>query len=317
MFAVASLPAPSAEKATQSSQSQKPKSEVRSPKSKTRSPQSAIRNPQSKIQNPKSVVRLLPGDYLTDFEKDYFQGKISCWAYFASPLFIGGNPATENLSYWDRVDYELIFFRNMPLSGHSIAKDIFVDWWRETGCTWYGQIYKHGIQEWRTARGWRNMVLGIVDGPMDGAHQLFDAVKTVDGHFKLPPHPGCTYEGGTRFVSWIFNKGLVEQSKPVKPVYYTLHPTGWILDLNAKGWNAGYLIGIKICKWPPMLAEGLSFGVYDLVTFREHRGEFRGKLLPFSLETGCAGYIYEADMNYRRGPEKAPSKPPRKVKKAE
>lgn len=251
------------------------------------------------------------GDYLTDHEKDYFQGKISHWAYYASPIFIGGNPATEDMSFWDRVDYELIFFPNMPDSTYAMFKDMLVDWWRNMGLTWYEQIYRKGLTRLHTARGWRNVFLGPLDGLADALHELYDAFKIWDGHWKLPIHPGCTYEGGTRLASWIVNSAI-KQTKPVKPVYYALYPVGWIFDLNARGWNAGFLIGIKICKWPPMLLEGLVFGGYDLVTFREKRGIFRQRKLPFSFKSGCVFYMYDGDMDYRRGPEKTPSKPPRK-----
>jgi hypothetical protein len=261
-----------------------------------------------------TVVRALPGDYLTDLEKDYFQDKISTWAYYASPLFIGGNPATEKLGFWDRVDYELIFFPNMRESSYAMFKDVLVDSWRHPVLTWYDECYERGIKDVRTRSGRRNLVMGPLDGLVDGAHELFDAIKIFDGHWKIPFHPGCTTEGGTRFVSWVFNKGLVQRTKPVKPVYYALYPLGWIVELNAKGWNAGYLIGIKLCKYPPMLAEGLFFGGYDFITFRENRGAFRQRMLPFSWKSGCVLYTYEADMNHRRGPEKAPSKPPREVK---
>jgi len=263
---------------------------------------------------PKDIPRAKPGDYLTDHEKDYFQGKISTWAYYASPLFIGGNPATENLRFWDRVDYELIFFPNMPHSTYAIVKDVFVDWWRQAGLTWYGQIYKKGVCELPSPRAFRNVLLGPFDGVVDGVHELYDALKIWDGHWKLPIHPGCTYEGGTRLLSWIVNKGIIAHTKRVKPVYYALLPIGGVFELAARGFNAGFLIGIKICKWPPMLLEGLTFGGYDLITCRERRGAFRNRRLPFSFKCGCIYYMYDGDMNYRRGPEKAPSKPPRKPK---
>jgi hypothetical protein len=71
-------------------------------------------------------------------------------------------------------------------------------------------------------------------------------------------------------------------------------------------------MGIKFNKWaPPIVAEAVIFGGYDLITLREHRGTFIGKTLPFSFRSGCIGYMYEGDMNFRRGPEKAASKPPR------
>jgi len=264
-----------------------------------------------------TVIRALPGDYLTDLEKDYFQGKISTWAYYASPLFIGGNPATKNLRFWDRVDYELIFFPNMRPSTYAMLKDVFVDPWRQAGLTWYNELYKRGIKDIRSRSGRRNLLMAPLDGVADGFHELFEAFKIWDGHWKLPIHPGCTYEGGTRALSWLVNRGLIDRTKPVKPVYYALYPGGGFFELVARGFNSGFLIGIKVCKYPPILLEGVVFGGYDFLTFRENRGAFRDKALPFSWRSGCLLYMYEGDMNYRRGPEKAPSKPPRRVKKVE
>jgi hypothetical protein len=155
------------------------------------------------------------------------------------------------------------------------------------------------------------MYLGLFDGLVDGCHEIFDAIKVWDGHWKLPFHPGCTFEGGTRAISWLVNTSI-NKTKPVKPVYYALYPIGWTTELVAKGFNAGYLTGIKVCKWPPMFLEDVLFGGYDLITWREHRKGFENRALPFSLKYGCVTYMYDGDMDYRRGPEKAPSKPPRK-----
>lgn len=270
-----------------------------------------------KVENrSKPGSRFVPGDYLTDHEKDYFQGEISFWAYYASPLFIGGNPVTENMRFWDRVDYEFIFFGNFPHSSCAMIKDLMLDWWISLPRTWYRQIVLYGFRSSDKVRGTRNVCLGFFDGIMDSAHELFDAVKIWDGHWKLPFHPGCTFEGGTRFLAFVVNKVLVEPTKPAKPLYYTLLPIGWSTDLIARGFNAGYLTGIKLCKWPPMLIESLVFGGWDLITFREKRGPFKDRKLPFSFKSGCVFYMYDGDMDYRKGPETPPSKPPRERRKS-